>query len=75
MEYNSNIDSFIDDIVERYIPAGIDPYLHIDRRKMMKKLITSLLQREDSKTFTLAQIIIMSKDWESYLYHRAALYN
>lgn len=74
MSSKHDLTSAITDIVEQYVPKGVDSELHVDRRETMSRIIFDLVDKKKS-SLTLGEIIIMCKYWKEYLYQRSAYLN
>lgn len=64
----------LEELIEHYVPGGIDEALHVDRRKQIKKMLLKLAQ-EMPDTFSLAEAKYVCKNWEEILYQRAVFSN
>jgi len=74
MKVDKDTESMVSELVDKYVPAGIDPLLHIDRRKTMQTLILRLLDKE-AIPHSIAAIISICKEWKSVLCERSAYAN
>ena len=69
-----NIKTMFDDVADRYVPAGIDSVLHLDKREAMKILGMKMLEAGVVAPTPIA-ITIFCKNWEVLLYQRAIYLN
>jgi len=74
MKVDKDTELIVSELVDKYVPAGIDPLLHVDRRKTMQTLILRLLDKE-AIPHSITAIIGTCKEWKSILCERSAYAN
>jgi hypothetical protein len=68
------IHKFINHTIEKHIPKGIDPVLHIDARRETKSIIMQLLKNEQLP-LKLSYIKLIILDYKEILYAKYAILN
>lgn len=72
MSLDENIELAIISAVTEFVPKGVDKELHVDRREMMIKIITTLY---DKRPLSYSFVVELCRNWKEVLYQRAAYAN
>jgi len=68
------LDKFIIKMVEKYVPEGVDPMLHINTRAFMYDLITTLIEEEKVPP-KLAIIKYLLMNYKQMIYSKLSVLN
>ena len=74
MNITPEIESTIDELVERWVPSGTDKYFHIEPRSYMKEMIMKLLINNTIPP-KLSYITAILKNWKPFLAKRFGALN
>jgi hypothetical protein len=68
------INKFIDHIIEKYVPKGIDPMLHINAQKEIKLVLLQLI-KNDQIPLKLSYIKLVIVDYKEVLSAKYSVLN
>lgn len=68
------LEELLDNLAERFIPAGTHRLLHVDKRSAWKNLMSELIESSDRKV-RVSFITKCAHHWELLLYQKISLLN
>lgn len=74
MIFSDKLNTLVEDSINKYIPEGKDPYLHVDRREVMREMIYKILGTSGFPV-TKVTIISLCKNWRVVLEARYSVLN
>jgi len=74
MKVSSTLKEEINTVVNRHVPFGKDPILHVDRRKIMVNIIEKYAS-QGVVPLNRVNLLYLAKSWNSILHQRAQLSN